>query len=45
MSANERNNAENQQKYEAAQIKNSIFHNTACNSKQLEKEDNDALDL
>ena len=45
MTANERNNEENKQQYEAVQRNNSIFRNTAGNSKQLEKEDNNVLDL
>ena len=45
MTANERNNEEHKQQYEAVQRNNSIFRNTADNSKQLEKEDNNVLDL
>ena len=45
MFANERNNDENKQKYEAVQKKNSFFCNTVGNKKQLEKEDNDVLDF
>ena len=45
LSTNTSNNIENQQKYEAVQRKKSIFHKTASNSNQSEKENNDALDL
>ena len=45
MSTDERNNEENKQKYKAMQRKNSVFRNTAGNGKQLEKRDNDVIDL
>ena len=45
MTANERNNEENKQQYEAVQRNNSIFRNTAGNSKHLGKKDNDVIDL